>query len=192
MVGVTEASNSGRMGFAQNILPHFRCLIQMRGFVAWHSACSSQIVMNVIGRRIFLSKDGIMKKLLVIVLSTVVLSLISACGSSNNSGGATPVAAAPDTTPDKPYVTHRGARPWQHWNAPAFNRPTYNWHSDRVKNVTCDARDSRGNSYVVVEGDYKGLEYQAVIGQIQDAALDRCYAHSHDTGCRFQDCTPGY
>ncbi len=118
-----------------------------------------------------------------------------ACNSSNG-GGTNPapaVVAPADTTPTQPYVTHRGVGPWAHWAPPEQPRPVYNWHSERVREVTCSARDSHGVRFLVIERDYKGLEFRDVIVRIEDSAVDRCYANTHgDVGCRFEECRPGY
>jgi hypothetical protein len=38
-----------------------------------------------------------------------------------------------------------------------------------------------------------GVEYEDVLDQVEDAALDRCYDDSGgDEGCTLVDCTPTY
>ena len=139
-----------------------------------------------------------MKNLSMIVLVAGVLSLASACGKDDSNSktadaGQTTADSAPVAAPDQPQVIHHGSGRWAHWNHPDFNRPTYAWHSDRVKSVTCVASDSHNRSYPVVEIGYHGVEYKDVINRTQDLALDRCYAQSGgDNRCRFHECTPGY
>jgi hypothetical protein len=138
-----------------------------------------------------------------LALAAMALPFAFACGSPDNDAvqptttaadSAPDPAAAPDTAPDQPYVTHRGAKPWHHWAAPAYARPNFTWTSDNnVKSVTCTAADSHGRTYAVTEVEYKGKQYQAVLPQIEDESIDRCYADSSgDQGCRYQDCSPGY
>lgn len=59
--------------------------------------------------------------------------------------------------------------------------------------VTCTAQDSVGELFPVTEDGYVGVAYEPVLPQIEDAALDRCYAETGgDPGCFLVGCNPGY
>jgi hypothetical protein len=59
--------------------------------------------------------------------------------------------------------------------------------------MTCAAEDSYGDVYPVTAGDYYGVAYQQRIADIEDLALDRCYAESGgDSSCFLLSCTPVY
>jgi hypothetical protein len=92
-----------------------------------------------------------------------------------------------------PISIGRGNAPWPTWNHPVFNRPVYNWNWNALRVVTCTAEDSYGDQYPVTQDAYAGLQYQAQLPSIEDAALDRCYDESNgDSTCSLVDCTPGY
>jgi hypothetical protein len=93
----------------------------------------------------------------------------------------------------EPFPVHHGGYPWPHWNHPPFVRPVYGWFWDRLVAVTCTAEDSYGELYSVTEDGYVGPAFEPVLPQVEDAALDRCYAETDgDPGCRFVGCTPVY
>lgn len=59
--------------------------------------------------------------------------------------------------------------------------------------MTCTAEDSVGDLYPVTEDGYVGAEYEGILDQVEDTALDRCYSESGgDEGCTLVDCTPLY
>jgi hypothetical protein len=59
--------------------------------------------------------------------------------------------------------------------------------------VTCTAENSSGYQFTVTEDAYYGWTYQSRIAQIEDAALDRCYAETNgDESCTMIGCTAGY
>jgi hypothetical protein len=92
-----------------------------------------------------------------------------------------------------PISIGRGSAPWPRWNHPVFNRPVYDWNWASLRVVTCTAEDSYGDQYPVTEDAYSGIQYQAQLPSIEDAALDRCYDESNgDSTCSLVDCTPGY
>lgn len=92
-----------------------------------------------------------------------------------------------------PWVGHEGHYPWVHWEHPIYVRPIYDWNWPQLQVVTCTAEDSFGDLFPVTEDGYFGSVYQDRIGEIEDAALDRCYDESADrTSCRLLDCQPGY
>ncbi|MGZ3693159.1 MAG: hypothetical protein ACXWQO_03075 [Bdellovibrionota bacterium] len=59
--------------------------------------------------------------------------------------------------------------------------------------MTCVAADSQGYEYPVTETGYMGIDYQARLMQIEDAAVDRCYEETNgDEGCQLLTCRAGY
>ena len=92
-----------------------------------------------------------------------------------------------------PFRGHHGHFPWAFWRHPLFVFPVYFWEWGRVNYVTCVATDSYGNNYPVTEDGYVGYGYRGVINEVQEIALNRCYAESGgDPGCYPAGCTPTY
>jgi hypothetical protein len=95
--------------------------------------------------------------------------------------------------PYEPYPVYGGHDPWPHWNHPPFPRPVYGWDWDRLHTVTCTAGDSNGDIFPVTESDYFGIQYESQLIEIEDTALDECYADTDGEGsCYLIGCTPGY
>jgi hypothetical protein len=58
--------------------------------------------------------------------------------------------------------------------------------------VTCTSVDSNGNYYPVTEDGWPGA-WEAHMGEIEDASLDRCFSETNgDQGCSFVDCEAAY
>jgi hypothetical protein len=71
-----------------------------------------------------------------------------------------------------------------------FARPVYTWDWAQVRTVTCVAQDSYGNQYPVTEPAALGFDL-ARVGDVEDDALDRCYAESgQDPTCALVSCSP--
>jgi hypothetical protein len=91
-----------------------------------------------------------------------------------------------------PWVVTWGNYPWARWNAPFWERPVYDWNWGGLTLVTCTAADQYGNEFPVTENDFSGWDYQTRMNDIEDQALDRCFAETQDPSCHFLSCTPGY
>jgi len=82
-----------------------------------------------------------------------------------------------------------GHSEWAHWNHPEFARPVYYWDWKRVHTVTCVAEDSYGDQYPISEAAAPGFGL-ANMTEVEDDALDRCYAESgQDATCVLASCT---
>jgi hypothetical protein len=89
----------------------------------------------------------------------------------------------------RPTIVHYGARPWRHWEHPAFARPVYYWDWYNVRQVTCVAEDSYGDQYPVTEDTWRGFGL-AHMTDVEDDALDRCYQESGgDPNCYLATCS---
>ncbi len=107
--------------------------------------------------------------------------------------GPGPVYPRPINHTFDPINVRIGGLPWAPWEHPIFERPVFGWNWDGLTEVTCTAEDSNGDVYPVTDADYYGVEYQANLDSIEDAALDRCYDESGgDEGCQLVTCTPNY
>ena len=85
-------------------------------------------------------------------------------------------------------VVH-GRSGWGHWEHPEFARPAYYWDWNGVHTVTCVAEDSYGDQYPVSEAAPPGFGL-ANMTDVEDDALDRCYAESgQDATCYLATCT---
>jgi hypothetical protein len=93
-----------------------------------------------------------------------------------------------------PVFIHAGVYAGRHWDHPYFVRPIFNdWVWDSLRLVTCTAEDSDGDQFPVTENEYTGIEFQAKLPEIEDAALDMCFDETNgDTSCVLVGCTPGY
>jgi hypothetical protein len=92
-----------------------------------------------------------------------------------------------------PVFIHSGIYAGAHWNHPFFDRPVYGWSWDSLALVTCTAENADGDQFPVTENEYMGIEYQAQLPEIEDAAIDMCYDETGgDTSCALVACTPGY
>jgi hypothetical protein len=92
-----------------------------------------------------------------------------------------------------PYPIHGGAYPWPVWNHPFFPRPVYYWNWAGLESVTCTAENAAGEQFPVTNDGYIGDVYQEQLGNIEDAAIDRCYNETGgDTTCHLLDCVPLY
>jgi hypothetical protein len=88
-----------------------------------------------------------------------------------------------------PRPVFHGRTGWVHWEHPEFPRPIYYWEWESVHNVTCIAEDSYGDQYPVSEAAAPGFAL-ANMSDVEDDALDRCYAESgQDTTCFLATCT---
>lgn len=88
-----------------------------------------------------------------------------------------------------PRSVIHGHAGWSHWNHPGFVRPVYDWDWTQVQNVTCVAQDSSGNQYPVTEATTPGFAL-ASMSNVEDDALDRCYAESgQDPSCALVSCS---
>ena len=86
-------------------------------------------------------------------------------------------------------VARRGAGGWAHWAHPEFARPVYYWDWSVVHSVTCTAEDSYGDQYPVTEGTGPGFGLDNM-SNVEDDALDRCYAESGQDGtCYLLTCS---
>jgi hypothetical protein len=90
-----------------------------------------------------------------------------------------------------PRVIERGREGhWPRWEHPEFARPIYYWDWSVVRSVTCVAEDSYGDQYPVTETTGPGFGLIDVT-QVEDEALDRCYAESgQDPSCFLLTCSP--
>jgi hypothetical protein len=88
-----------------------------------------------------------------------------------------------------PAAVFHGRTGWPHWEHPEFPRPVYYWDWAHVHNVTCVAEDSYGDQYPVSEPAAPGFALGNMT-EVEDDALDRCYAESgQDTTCFLATCT---
>jgi hypothetical protein len=88
-----------------------------------------------------------------------------------------------------PRTLGRGEHAWGHWAHPEFYRPVYYWDWAAVRGVTCVAEDSYGDQYPVSESTFQGFGLIHMTN-IEDDALDRCYAESNGDGsCYLATCT---
>ena len=88
-----------------------------------------------------------------------------------------------------PRVVVHGRAGWAHWAHPEFQRPLYYWDWPQVHNVTCIAEDSYGDQYPVTEAATTGFALVNMT-DVEDDALDRCYAESgQDTTCVLATCS---
>ena len=84
-------------------------------------------------------------------------------------------------------VTRRGGG-WSHWEHPDFDRPVYFWNWRVLHNVTCVAEDSYGDQYPVTEAVWRTFNISDMTN-VEDDALDRCYAESgQDESCYLVTC----
>ena len=91
------------------------------------------------------------------------------------------------------YYPGHGGWGWPHWGHPGFIPPVFSFEWARLHTVTCTAEDAAGRYYPVTENRYFGFDYQERMTEIEEAALDRCYAESGgDNACTLVDCVPGY
>jgi hypothetical protein len=85
-------------------------------------------------------------------------------------------------------ITH-GRGTWPHWEHPEFARPSYYWDWAAIHSVMCSAEDSYGDQYPVTESAPPGFGLGDMTN-VEDDALDRCYAESgNDTTCVLASCT---
>jgi len=88
-----------------------------------------------------------------------------------------------------PKTVVYGHHQWNHWEHPEFARPVYYWDWAQVHNVTCVAEDSYGDQYPIAEAAVPGFGLTNMT-EIEDDALDRCYAESgQDTSCFLATCS---
>jgi hypothetical protein len=88
-----------------------------------------------------------------------------------------------------PRAVVHGRAGWAHWDHPEFSRPTYYWNWAGVHTVTCVAEDSYGDQYPVSEAAAPGFGLGNMT-DVEDDALDRCYAESgQDSTCFLATCT---
>ncbi len=88
-----------------------------------------------------------------------------------------------------PRVVDRGHHEWTHWEHTQLVRPAYYWDWQRIHSVMCVAEDSYGDQYPVTEAAQPGFGL-ADMTQVEDDALDRCYAESgQDPTCVLASCT---
>jgi hypothetical protein len=86
-------------------------------------------------------------------------------------------------------VYQRGTHNWTHWAHPDFARPHYYWDWAAIRNVTCIAEDSYGDQYPVSETTLAGFGLDSM-SELEDEALDRCYAESNgDHSCYLLTCS---
>ena len=88
-----------------------------------------------------------------------------------------------------PRVVVRGHPAWPRWEHPEFARPVYYWDWSVIHSVSCTAEDSYGDQYPVTENVGPGFGL-ANMTDVEDDALDRCYAESgQDDTCYLATCT---
>jgi hypothetical protein len=88
-----------------------------------------------------------------------------------------------------PKVVVHNHREWNHWEHPEFARPVYYWDWNVIHSVSCVAEDSYGDQYPVTESTFAGFGL-ANMTDVEDDALDRCYAESGaDASCFLATCS---
>jgi hypothetical protein len=103
--------------------------------------------------------------------------------------GAAAVAQPHQTRVLKPQIYQRGTHTWNHWTHPEFARPHYYWDWAAVRSVSCVAEDSYGDQYPVSETTFAGFGLNSM-SELEDEALDRCYAESNgDQSCHLLTCS---
>jgi hypothetical protein len=89
----------------------------------------------------------------------------------------------------RPTVVVHGTRHWDHWSHPEFARPLYYWEWASVHTVSCTAEDSYGDQYPITETAWTGFGLGNMT-EVEDQALDRCYAESgQDPSCFLATCS---
>jgi len=88
-----------------------------------------------------------------------------------------------------PRVADRGQHAWSHWQHTDFARPSYYWDWQHIHSIMCVTEDSYGDQYPITEAAAPGFGLSDMT-QVEDDALDRCYAESgQDTSCILVTCT---
>ena len=87
-----------------------------------------------------------------------------------------------------PRVVAYGKHSWKHWEHPEFERPAYYWEWSAIHQVTCTAEDSYGDQYPVSQSVFAGFGLNNM-SEVEDEALDRCYAETNgDQSCYLASC----
>jgi hypothetical protein len=95
--------------------------------------------------------------------------------------------------PRPPVVIRGGIYGWPVFRHRTVVSRVYPFIWNRLQSVTCTSINNYGEEFSVTESGYYGDAYYPIMVNVENAAVDRCYAETGgDMSCRILTCAPTY